>query len=102
MHESDNSLMFFCSRNAQVIFVEKLQLKIILFSNYNHGYLIYTWSDKAFKDTVVSRTFPSSQGEILENAPVQSFYSKNSKMFVKKWFYRWKEEERKDETCLLN
>ena len=69
MHESDNSLMFFCSRNAQVIFVEKLQL---FFSNYNHGYLIYTWSDKAFKDTVVSRTFPSSQDEILENTPVQS------------------------------
>jgi len=31
-----------CSRNAQVTFGEKPQLKITSFQNYKHGYLIQT------------------------------------------------------------
>ena len=38
----------------QETFVEKSQMGIINFKNYKHGYqyLIHTWSDKTFKDTV--------------------------------------------------
>ena len=31
-----------------------------------HGHLLNTWSDKAFKGTVVNRTLPSLQGGLLE------------------------------------
>jgi len=47
--------MFSRSRNAQVTFVVNPQLKIISFLNYKHWYLTYTWSEKAFKGTVVNR-----------------------------------------------
>ena len=33
---SNNSYMFSCSRNSQVTFEEKPQLKIISFQNYKH------------------------------------------------------------------
>ena len=36
------------------------------FQNYKHWYLIHTWSDKAFKSTVVNRALPSFHGGSLE------------------------------------
>ena len=45
-----------CSRIAQVTFVKKLQ----------HWFLIQTWPDKAFKDTVVKLAFVSLHGGQLE------------------------------------
>ena len=45
----NNSYMFSSSRNAQVTLVEKPQLKVIHFQNYNHWYIIRTWIDIAFK-----------------------------------------------------
>ena len=41
----DNLHVFSCSRNMQVNFVDKPQLKIISFLNYKHGYLIHTYDD---------------------------------------------------------
>jgi len=40
----DNFYKFSCGRYAQVTFVEKTQLKVII---HKHCYLIHTWSDKA-------------------------------------------------------
>ena len=40
----------------------KPQLKITSFQNYKNLYLIHTWSEKAFKSTVVNRTLPSLFG----------------------------------------
>ena len=51
--DSDNSSMFFWSRNAQISFVEKPKLKIISLLNCKHWYIIHTWSDKALKYNVV-------------------------------------------------
>ena len=51
--------MFFCSKIAQVTFVETPQLKKNSIHYYKHLYLIQTWSDKAFKGTVVNRVLPS-------------------------------------------
>ena len=45
--------IFSCTKNEQLLF-KKPQLKIISFQNYKHWYLIHTWSEKAFKGTVVS------------------------------------------------
>ena len=49
------NFLFFCSRSVQVIFEEKPQLKSINFQNCKHWYLIHTWSDNAFKGSVVNR-----------------------------------------------
>ena len=65
-------------RNAQVTLVEKPQFKTICFQNYEHGYLIHTWSDKALKGTVVSRALPCLKWGSLEitlTVPLQSLYS---------------------------
>ena len=48
----------YCSRNAQSTFVKKPQLKMTRFRNYELGYHIHTWSDKAFKGTVLNRASP--------------------------------------------
>ena len=50
---SNSSFIFFCSRNAQLPFVEKPQLKITSFQNHKHP--IHTWLDKALSITVVHR-----------------------------------------------
>jgi len=39
---SDNSYVFYCSRNARVTFIENPQLKIISFQNLIRWYLIHT------------------------------------------------------------
>ena len=50
----DISHLLLCSKNIRVTWVIKnSQLKIICFENDTHWYLIHTWSDKAFKGTVV-------------------------------------------------
>ena len=49
------------ARNSQVIFAEKPQMKINSFGKQN-GYLIQTWSDKAFKSIVVNQTCQSIIG----------------------------------------
>ena len=43
MFNSDNSFIFFCSRNAQVTFVDTPQLKINSFQHRKDWYLIHTW-----------------------------------------------------------
>ena len=58
--DCNNSWMFSCSRNAQVPFVEKSQLRVIRFQYYKH-----TWSDKAFEGTFVNRLLPSLYGGSL-------------------------------------
>ena len=68
MSNSDNSFIFSCSRNAQITFSEKPQLKIIGFQNYKHWYLIHTWSDQsdiAFNGTIVNRALLSLNGVSL-------------------------------------
>ena len=78
----NNSYMFFCGRNAQVNFVVKPQLKNISFKNYKHWYLIHTWSDEAFKDTVVNLTLQSLHGESLEiTLTVPLIRSRNKSMY---------------------
>jgi len=51
--------MFSCSRNAQITFGEKPQIKIISFQNCTHEYLIHTWTEKSFKGTIVNRALSS-------------------------------------------
>ena len=58
--------IFSCSRNVQVTFEEKPQLKIISFPNFKHWYLIKTWSGKAFNGLVVNRVLSSLHGRSLE------------------------------------
>ena len=41
-------------------------MKINSLKKCKHGYLIHTWSDKAYNGTVVNRTFPSFYGGSLE------------------------------------
>ena len=48
----------YCSWNAQSTFVKKPLLKMTRFRNYELGYRIHTWSDKAFKGTVLNRASP--------------------------------------------
>ena len=57
--------MFYCSRNAQVTFVKKPQLKIIRLQNHKRWNLIHAWSDKALKDTTVNRRVSSLQRSYL-------------------------------------
>ena len=40
-------------------------MKINSSKKQNHWYLIHTWSDRAFKGTVVNRTLPSLHGGLL-------------------------------------
>ena len=47
----DNSFRVSCSRNAQVTSAENPQFKKM--KNFKHWSIIYTWSDKAFKVTIV-------------------------------------------------
>ena len=47
---------------ALVTFEEKPQMKINRFIKLKHGYLIHTWSDKAFKGAVVNWVLPSFYG----------------------------------------
>ena len=64
---SDNfSIVSYKVRNAKVTFAEKPQIRINSLKKQEHGYQIHTWSDKAFKGTVVNRVLPSSIGESLE------------------------------------
>ena len=41
------------------------QMKIKSLKKQKHWYLIYTWADKAFKDTVVNWALPSLHGGSL-------------------------------------
>ena len=50
--KSGNSSLFSCSRNAQVTFVVKPQLKNNQLKKNKHRYLIHTWIDKAFKGSI--------------------------------------------------
>ena len=61
---SDNSNMISCSINAQVTFLEKPQLQIISFQDYNHSYQISTFWDKA----VVNQALPFLHWGSLEIA----------------------------------
>ena len=66
--------MFSCSRNAQIISVEKPQLKITNIDTH-------TWSDKAFNSTNVSRALQSLLGGSLEitlTVPLNCKASKNA------------------------
>ena len=56
----DHFYKFSCGRYAQVTFVEKTQLKVII---HKHCYLIHTWSDKA---SVINFTLPSFHGGQLK------------------------------------
>ena len=49
-----------------VPFADKPQMKINSLKKLKHGDLIHTWSDKAFKGTVVNRALTSLHGESLE------------------------------------
>jgi len=53
--EFDNSNMFSCSRNAQVTFVEKPEMKIYV----HYSELQTLISDKVFKSTVLNKAFSS-------------------------------------------
>ena len=67
VHWSDNfSIVSYKVRNAKVTFAEKPQIRINSLKKQEHGYQIHTWSDKAFKGTVVNRVLPSLLGESLE------------------------------------
>ena len=46
-------------RNSQVTFVENPQMKLNRLKKQNHGYSIHTWSDKAFKGTLVNGALSS-------------------------------------------
>ena len=52
-------LLLLYTWNTQVSFTENSQMKINSLKKLKHWYLIHTWSDKAFKGTVVNRTIPS-------------------------------------------
>ena len=41
-------------------------MKMISLKKQKHGYLVHTWSDKAFMGTVVNRTLSSLHGVSLE------------------------------------
>ena len=58
--------LFLRNKNAEVTFPEKPQTKKNSLKKQKHGYLFHTWSDKAFKGTVVNRTLPSLHGGSLE------------------------------------
>ena len=54
--------MIFIVIYAQVTFKEKPQMKIKRFIKLKHGYIIQTWSDKAFKGAVVNWALLSFYG----------------------------------------
>ena len=63
----DNLHVFSCSRNMQVNFVDKPQLKIISFLNYKHGYLIHTYDQtKIFSLIIVLFSPPSPLYKTME------------------------------------
>ena len=68
---SDPTNVYFCDFlncfwNAQVTVAQKSQMKINSLKKLEHGCLIYTWSDKAFKNSIVNRTLLSLQEGSLE------------------------------------
>ena len=68
-------------------FINSDDLSIVyLLKKQKHGYLIYTWSDKAFKGAVVNRTLPFLHGGSLEitlTVPLKQIWVRNS----------WKEKD---------
>ena len=54
--------LFSSAGNAQVFFAEKPHMKINGLNKQNHGYLIHTGSDKAFKGIVVNQTLQYLNG----------------------------------------
>ena len=64
---SDYSCLFSCSRNVEITFTGKPQLKKISFQTFKQWYLINTWSDKVFKDISVNQvSLPSLHRGSLE------------------------------------
>ena len=53
--KSENIYTLSWCRNAQVSFVEKQWLKMIIFQNYKYWYPIHTWSDTALRGTFVNQ-----------------------------------------------
>ena len=65
--------MFSCrSRIVQVTLFEKQQLKKISFPNNKHGYLIHTWSDKAFMCTHCDLKVSQTPEKIYDVLPIPS------------------------------
>ena len=59
-------------------------MKIYSLKKQKHGYLIHTWSDKAFNGTVVNRAMSSVHGESLGNTltvPLTYYESINVKRY---------------------
>ena len=54
MHNSVSFSIVSKARYDTATFVEKPQIEIISFQKQNYGHLTPTWSDKAFKGTVVN------------------------------------------------
>ena len=53
------------------------------FKKQKHGYLIYTWSDKAFKGTIVNQALPSLHGGSLEITLTDTKITKITKIWQK-------------------
>ena len=54
-----NSDNFFHASKNQEMRILLSQMKINCFNNQKYGYLMYSWSDKAFKSSIVNRALPS-------------------------------------------
>ena len=63
---NNSSLLFKNNGMRKLIYAKKPQMKIYSLKKQNHWYLIRTWSDKAFKGTVVNRALTSLHGGLLE------------------------------------
>jgi len=63
---NNSSLLLKNNGMRKLIYAKKPQMKIYSLKKQNHWYLIRTWSDKAFKGTVVNRALTSLHGGLLE------------------------------------
>jgi len=71
------SLLFLKSKKCPTVtFAEKPQMKIINLMEQKPAYLVHTWSDNAFKGTLVNRTLVFLQGGHL-NSGLYSPLNKN-------------------------
>ena len=53
-------------RKSLLLFAEKPQIKINSLKKQKHGYLMHTWSDKAYKGTIVNQALSYFHGGSLE------------------------------------
>ena len=74
---SSFSFIFLQTRNEQVTFADKPQIKMKSLKKQKHKKIIHFWSDKVFKSTLVNRALPSLHGGVTWNYAYSPFNFQN-------------------------